>query len=218
MTCAEFEAVLPDLLEGGGTAEQREHARICQACSDLVSDINMISQQAKLLRACDEPSPRVWNSIEIALRQEGLIHKPGAEIVRPSSLRHWTVAWLLPATAAFLVTLGLLRYERPVTSSQIAERSAAASTVSALPTAFPATAATSADLNEDKQLLEAVGTRSPAMRASYEKELKHVNEYIRDAEQSAKAHPDDEEAQEYLMNAYEQKAMVYQLAMDRSLP
>ena len=56
------------------------------------------------------------------------------------------------------------------------------------------------------------------MRASYETELRHVNEYIRDAEQSAKANPEDEAAQQYLMNAYEQKAMVYELAVDRSLP
>jgi hypothetical protein len=55
------------------------------------------------------------------------------------------------------------------------------------------------------------------MRASYETELRDVNQYIRDAERSARANPDDEEAQEYLMNAYEQKAMVYQLAMDRPL-
>ena len=75
-----------------------------------------------------------------------------------------------------------------------------------------------ADLNDDQQLLEEVSSSSPAVRASYENDLRHVNEYIRDAEQSAKAHPDDEEAQQYLMNAYEQKAMVYELAMDRSLP
>ena len=180
MTCAEFQAVLPDFLEGSGTADQQSHLTLCPACSGLVSDINTISQQAKLLRASDEPSPRVWNSIEIALRQEGLIREPGPELVQasPNSLRQWALAWLVPATAA----------------------------------------SAAVESTEDKQLLESMGTRSPTMRASYEKELRHVNEYIRDAEQSAKAHPEDEEAQEYLMNAYEQKAMVYELASDRTLP
>jgi hypothetical protein len=208
MTCAEFQAVLPDLLEGSGTADQRAHLTLCPACSDLVSDINTISQQARLLGASDQPSPRVWNLIEIALRQEGLIREPGPELVP---------AWLLPATAAFLVTFGLLRYERPATPPRIAEHAATAPVGSAVPAASQVASAP-ADLNEDKQLLEEVGSRSPAMRASYEKELRHVNEYIRDAEQSAKAHPEDEEAQQYLMNAYEQKAMVYELATDRSLP
>jgi hypothetical protein len=219
MTCAEFQAVLPDLLEGSGTADQRAHLTLCPACSDLVSDINTISQQARLLGASDQPSPRVWNLIEIALRQEGLIREPGPELVPASknSVRHWAVAWLLPATAAFLVTFGLLRYERPATPPRIAEHAATAPVGSAVPAASQVASAP-ADLNEDKQLLEEVGSRSPAMRASYEKELRHVNEYIRDAEQSAKAHPEDEEAQQYLMNAYEQKAMVYELATDRSLP
>ena len=219
MTCAEFQAVLPDLLEGGGTADQRAHLTLCPACSELVSDINVISQQARFLRASDDPSPRVWASIEIALRQEGLIREPGLELVPPStnSLRHWTVAWLLPATAAFLVTFGLLRYERPATPHQSAAQSAAVPAGSAL-SAASQLASIQADANEDKQLLEEVGSRSPTMRASYEKELRHVNEYIRDAEKSAKAHPEDEEAQQYLMNAYEQKAMVYELAVDRSLP
>jgi hypothetical protein len=218
MTCAEFQAFLPDLFEGSGTADQRAHLTVCPACADLMSDIQIISREARLLRACDEPDPRVWNSLEIALRQEGLIREPGPELVRasPNSLWQWTVAWLLPATAAFLLTFGLLRYQRPP-APQIAQNSAALPSGPAAPAASQL-ASLPADPNEDKQLLEEVGSRSPSMRASYEKELRHVNEYIRDAEQSAKAHPGDEEAQEYLMNAYEQKAMVYELASDRSMP
>src|ERR1700690_2879618 len=108
MTCAEFQAVLPDILEGSGTAEQQAHLTLCSSCSDQVSEINFISQQARFLRASEEPSPRVWNSIEIALRQEGLIREAGPELVRSSKrpVRHWTVAWMLPAAVAFLVTLG----------------------------------------------------------------------------------------------------------------
>jgi hypothetical protein len=220
MTCAEFQAVLPDLLEGSGNADQRAHLTLCPACSELLSDINAISQEARFLRASDDPSPRVWASIELALRQEGLIREPGLQLVPPStnSLRRWTVAWLLPATAAFLVTFGVLRYERPATPPQSAAQSAAVPAGPAVATASQP-ASIPADANEDdKQLLEEVSSRSPTMRASYEKELRHVNEYIRDAEKSAKAHPEDEEAQQYLMNAYEQKAMVYELAVDRSLP
>jgi hypothetical protein len=218
MTCAEFQAVLPDLLEGSGTADQRTHLSACPTCSELVSEINLISNEARLLRASDEPSARVWNSIEIALRQEGLIHEPEPELVASStgSVRQWMVAWLLPATAAFLLTFGLLRIQHPAAPTQMAAHSAAA-VPSATPSG-PQAGTKQADLAEDKEFMEAVGSRSPALRASYEKDLGDVNAYIRDAEQSAKAHPGDEEAQEYLMNAYEQKAMVYELASDRSLP
>ena len=43
-------------------------------------------------------------------------------------------------------------------------------------------------------------------------------DYIRDAEQTVQNDPNDEEAQRSLMAAYEQKAMVYEMALDRSLP
>jgi hypothetical protein len=48
--------------------------------------------------------------------------------------------------------------------------------------------------------------------------LRAVNAYIRDAELTARSNPNDEIAQRYLMNAYEQRAMVYHMALDRSLP
>jgi hypothetical protein len=67
-------------------------------------------------------------------------------------------------------------------------------------------------------LLNTVAERMPSMRAAYEANLRAVNAYIRDAEQSAHSNPNDEVAQQYLMNAYEQKAMVYEMALDRSLP
>ncbi len=70
MTCQEFERVLPEL-EGGRNFEADEHLRMCSRCWDLVSDLDAISQQARALQASEEPSPRVWNSIEIALTAGG---------------------------------------------------------------------------------------------------------------------------------------------------
>jgi hypothetical protein len=71
---------------------------------------------------------------------------------------------------------------------------------------------------EDQQLLAAVASRSPAMQAQYASNLQNVNAYIRDAEESAQADPNDEEAQQIVMDAYEQRATVYEMALDRSLP
>lgn len=72
--------------------------------------------------------------------------------------------------------------------------------------------------DDDQQVLEAIGSRSPAIRAEYAANLQNVNDYIRDAEESAQADPNDEEAQQSLMDAYEQRAMVYDMALDRSMP
>ena len=47
--------------------------------------------------------------------------------------------------------------------------------------------------------------------------LRRVNEYIRDARNIAAADPNDEEARRSLMEAYQEKAMLFELALDRSL-
>jgi hypothetical protein len=218
MNCAELQRDLPDILEGDSTAAQQDHLKTCSLCSELVSELNLISQQARLLRASDEPSPRVWNSIELALRQEGLIRQPGrGPVLVEGFFRRWSPAWLLPLAAALLLSFGLLRYQRGVVQ-QVARQATPAPGVAATsaPTA-PAIAAPAMAVDDD-QLLQVVSSRSPAMRASYEADLQNVNAYIRDAEESARSHPNEEEAQRYLIDAYDQKAMVYELALDRSLP
>ena len=54
-----------------------------------------------------EPSPRVWNSIEIALRQEGIIREPqpgtlaGAASPRRWNLGHGWLRWRPLALVAF---------------------------------------------------------------------------------------------------------------------
>jgi DNA-binding SARP family transcriptional activator len=54
------------------------------------------------------------------------------------------------------------------------------------------------------------------MRATYEKSLRSVNSYISDARKSVDADPSDEDAREQLMQAYEQKAALYEMAMSRA--
>jgi len=214
MNCAEFQRVLPETIEGGGTAEHQAHLISCPECSGLVSDLDAISKTARLLRASEEPSPRVWNSIEISLKREGLIRQPLRErsVTERSSWR-WGVTWLVPVAAALLIGFGVIVYQRgPAHESQVAEE-------------VPMTAPSRQVINragtnndDDQQVLEAIGLRSPAVRAEYAANLQNVNDYIRDAEESAQADPNDEEAQQSLMDAYEQRAMVYDMALDRSMP
>jgi len=72
MTCAEFQKVLPYIIDGGGSEEEQEHLRRCHVCSDLVADLRYIAEVAKLLVPMEEPHPRVWNSIERGIEREGL--------------------------------------------------------------------------------------------------------------------------------------------------
>ena len=54
------------------------------------------------------------------------------------------------------------------------------------------------------------------MRASYEDSLKNVNAYIRDAKEAAEKNPGSDAAQDDLMQAYNEKTMVYEMAANRS--
>jgi hypothetical protein len=209
MTCEEFDRVLRELGDAHGI-EQEAHLKSCSACSDMVSDLSAISQEARLLKSSEEPSPWVWNSIEVALRQDGLIRQPqGDRSSTFAPLLGWKVRWLVPLAAAFLVAFGVLMHERG--SSQRPD-----SVVVVTARLQPGNADVMAI--DDQQLLNTVAARMPSMRAGYEANLRSVNAYIRDAEQSAHSDPNDEVAQQYLMKAYEQRAMVYEMALDRSLP
>jgi hypothetical protein len=207
MTCEEFERVLPEL-EG---IEQEAHLRSCPGCSALVSDLNAIAKEARLLQSSAEPSPWVWNSIELALRRDGLIRESKRErALALTPLLGWKLRWLVPLAAVFLVSLGVLMHKHGTAGLHLSQqRPISGDTITA-------------DLRpmagDDQQLLNTVAARMPSMRAAYETNLRSVNAYIRDAEQSAHSDPNDEVAQQYLMNAYEQKAMVYEMALDRSLP
>jgi hypothetical protein len=58
---------------------------------------------------------------------------------------------------------------------------------------------------------------SPAARATYADDLQTVNAFIRDAEETVAQDPNDDEARHFLMQAYQERDLVYASAMDRSV-
>jgi hypothetical protein len=218
MNCVQFQEILPEVFEGGRTAEQESHLKSCPTCSGLVADLDLIAREARQLQEVAEPSQRVWNSIEIALRQEGIIRDPrlGPSLV-PARPRRWSMAWLAPVAALVLVAFGIVVYQRGSRDSRLAAHldTTTPSLVAILPNSQKPS---NVNNSEDDQLLAAVASRSPAMQAQYASNLQNVNAYIKDAEESAQADPNDEEAQQIVMDAYEQRATVYEMALDRSLP
>ena len=214
MTCEEFGRVLPELEGDHHNIEQEEHLKTCCLCSALVSDLNAISAEARLLPDEQEPSPRVWNSIAIALRQEGLIRDPQAPPVSPSRPGGWRLAWLRPVTIVLVLGAALLlEFEHIPRGTPVAQQAATSAPIQGIADGVSQDSAIDAD---QVQLLNLV--RAPAMRARYESDLRAVNAYIRDAQTSVRDNPNDAIAQQYQMNAYEQRAMVYEMAMSRALP
>lgn len=76
MTCTEFQAVLPEIIDSGGDAEQQAHLDSCTVCSDLVADLKYIAEVAKLLVPMEDPPERVWEKIQGDLEREGLTARP----------------------------------------------------------------------------------------------------------------------------------------------
>ncbi|MBS1850120.1 MAG: zf-HC2 domain-containing protein [Acidobacteria bacterium] len=208
MNCAEFQDDLPQWLEGDRKVESEAHLRTCPACHELIADFDFIRRAAGQLQESAEPSPRVWNSIAIALRQEGLIRDGEREsatvTVFPRPRGRW-LNWLAPIAALGLIAFSLWTYQN-------------GSPESAGQSALPPKVQTASMSLEDRQLLDMISARMPSLRQTYESDLQDVNAYIQDAEQSVHSNPNDEEAQESLMQAYEQRAMLYEMALNRSLP
>ena len=69
----------------------------------------------------------------------------------------------------------------------------------------------------DEDLIQEVADNSPAMRSQYEENLRRVNDSIRDAQSAVNENPNDQESRRALMDAYQQKSMLFEMAMDHPL-
>jgi hypothetical protein len=249
MNCVELQDTLVEI-EDGSRADQRAHLKTCPKCSSLVAELNLIATMATDLRATEdpsprvwnsiettlerwegelnliassaaslreahEPSPRVWNSIEIALRQEGLIRPQGTKRSKagrsllPSWGSQWAFTrWALPVAALLLIAVSLYvrQHSLPDHLAKVDNEPGTVASVSD---------ASVAGLNDD-DLLQEVAAQSPAMKAEYADNLQRVNQFILDEKGEVEANPNDEEARRSLMAAYQEKAMLFELAMDRS--
>jgi hypothetical protein len=209
MNCVELRESLAVVDDGTGV-EQRAHLRLCRECSALVAELNSIAHAAVELRAADEPDPRVWKSIEASLRREGLIRRQRtSRSLLPSFGSPWGMArWLVPAAAALLIVIGV--YVRPHARQEAASNPPA-----------PVVSANGPELAlvglNDDDLMQEVDQQNPAMKEQYAENLRRVNQYIQDAKTVVAAEPNDEEARRSLMEAYQEKAMLFELALDRSL-
>jgi len=207
MNCAEFQKVLPDVMENGGNADEEAHLKSCAVCSALVQDLEQIAESARLLLPMQDPSPRVWASIREALEREGLVRPPlGTARFRPQaalSPRRWLSGGSLLAVAAVLLfAISVLWF------TNHARRGAQSVTT--------ATAVAPAAVDEDDaRLLSAVQQRSPDLLPTYRENLDTVNAYIRDARRTVEQDPYDLGARDHLLRAYNQKALLYEMALAR---
>ena len=92
-----------------------------------------------------------------------------------------------------------------------------ATTAVAAPAAVPESSAKATVDSDDQALVQQISQQNPDVTSAYENSLKEVNAYLADATEAVRDNPDDPAAHEQLKDAYEQKAMLYEMATTRSL-
>lgn len=71
LSCAEFQAQLPELIASGEDLSNNPHFRDCELCRALLADLETIAQAARELFPAVEPPEELWNQIESAIQNEG---------------------------------------------------------------------------------------------------------------------------------------------------
>jgi predicted anti-sigma-YlaC factor YlaD len=70
LTCAEFQAQLPDLIGYSKSISDHPHLRSCNLCRALMADLDAIAQAARQLFPVVEPPEALWEHIESAIVKE----------------------------------------------------------------------------------------------------------------------------------------------------
>lgn len=206
MQCKEVEVVLER--EGFVPVPEaaRAHLSGCSSCRNLIADLTAIVATAHLLPADVEPPARVWTSLRSQLEEEGIIrsaaNRPGwlsfSEFFRPR-------VWATAAVGLLIVAAAALQFQRPTTQPTEARN-----------TDQNIYEDTSLTLNNDEAHLPAMQLAGiSGMDVSLRQNLDIVDKFIIDCEQRVKEQPQDDLTREYLSGAYQQKAELISVMMER---
>lgn len=206
MQCKEVEVVLEQ--EGFVPVPEaaRAHLAGCSSCQNFIADLTAIVATAHLLPAEVEPPPRVWTSLRMQLEAEGIIRSTPrhawwpdfSEFLRPRALATAAVGLLIVAAAG-------LQFQRPAPQSTEARN--------AYDTVYQDTSLTLSNDEAHLPAMELAG--SSGVDASLRKNLDIVDQFIVDCEQRVKQDPQDDLTRDYLTGAYQQKAELISVMMDR---
>ena len=70
LSCADFQAHLPELIGSGEDVAAHPHVQTCELCRALLADLETIAEAARQLFPSAEPSDQVWEHIESAIKKD----------------------------------------------------------------------------------------------------------------------------------------------------
>jgi len=68
MSCADFQAHLPELIASGVSLTDDPHLKECELCRALLADLETIAEAARQLFPSVDPSDKLWSQIESAIK------------------------------------------------------------------------------------------------------------------------------------------------------
>jgi len=184
----------------------RAHLAGCSSCQGLVADLTAIVATAHLLPAEVEPPLRVWTRLRAQLEEEGLIK--GAK-TRTAWRRRFSELFgaraLATAGVGALVVAAVVLQMRPPASHPTEARNT-----------YENYDNTSLTLSNDEAHLPSMQLAgSSKVDVALRQNLDIVDKFIVDCEQRIKEQPGDELARDYLTGAYQQKAELLSVMMER---
>jgi Mg-chelatase subunit ChlI len=77
MSCAAFQGLLPELIGSGDNIANHPHILGCPRCRALLADLETIAEAARQLFPIVEPPDKLWEQIELAIKNEESACRPG---------------------------------------------------------------------------------------------------------------------------------------------
>jgi len=185
------------------------HLDECSHCSGLVADLKAIRAESFALVEA-EPPARIWVSLRNQLESEGLIRESAvAPVAAGSQISLWTrlrpaLAGAYLAVLLAVATLWSIRVE-PVLMVD------SETTIGGTQVVVPSELVPAAEETATPE----IRGRNPVVTASYTKSLETIDNFIRLCEKTVREEPGNEAAREYLYDAYQQKAGLLAMSMER---
>jgi hypothetical protein len=206
MQCKEVERVLEQQGFVPVPETARAHLAGCSSCQGLVADLTAIVATAHLLPAEVDPPRRVWASLRAQLEEEGIIQDAATRATWwrrfPEFFRARALA---TAGVGLLIATAVVLQVRPPASHPTEARNT-----------YENYDETSMTLSNDEAHLPSMQLAgSSKVDVALRQNLDIVDKFIVDCEQRVKEQPGDELARDYLSGAYQQKAELLSVMMER---
>ncbi len=208
MQCQQFDQILEQQAGETLPREAEAHLNDCARCRTVVQDLEAIQLVASELAAeVAEPPERVWLTVRRHLGSEGLIRTPH----RTGRPEGWTLVLPRPVLAGAYLAVAI------AAAVFIGSRGFSPPQTAGLPESAPLTSSLATELNTmERGTVASLHQHNPAVVTSLRQNLDLVDKFISSCEKSVREQPGNELAREYLYGAYQQKAELLAMMMDRN--